>query len=100
VVPREITIAQAAPGSVTGSDPLAGLSRADPIPDLAVGAAALSAAAIAAGGFDSVALSAGDSILFDGSVTLAAGRSISLTAGTFGATTASGAATWPRPTRR
>jgi hypothetical protein len=59
-------------------------------PGSAFGRAIVATAQIAAGGFDVVNLSSGDAILFDGSVALAAGRSINLSTAVLGNTGTSG----------
>ncbi len=73
-VPREILVSQAAAASglPEGLEPGA---SASPIP---VGQTRISAAQVAAGGFDQLSLTAGDAIVFQDSVQLAAGRSVEL----------------------
>ena len=66
-------------------------------PDTAFGQAPISTGQVGAGGFDVVNLSSGDAILFDGSVALSAGRSITLSTAILGATGLTGAATVSAP---
>ncbi len=73
-VPREILVSQAAAASGLPDDLEPG-ATASPIP---VGQTRISAAQGAAGGFDQLALTAGDAIVFQNNVQLAAGRSIAL----------------------
>ncbi len=85
-LPREVTIAQATQPSALPTD----LQPGDAVSPFAIGQAHLSANAIRSGGFDVVAIRAGDLLTFDGSVSLGAGRSISLTSGVIGETSPSG----------
>ena len=84
-------------GDATGVDTLTGLSAGDNLPVSALGSATLVANRVAAGGFDTIGLMSGDAILFDGTVSLAAGRSISLTTAILGSTGATGSASVNAP---
>ena len=86
-----------APGAAVGVDTLAGLSAGGNLPASALGSATLAANRVAAGGFDTIGLLSGDAILFDGTVSLTAGRSISLTTAILGSTGATGSASVNAP---
>ncbi len=73
-VPRDILVSQ---GQVPSGLP-ADLEPGAPASPIPVGQTRISAAQIAAGGFDQVSLTAGDALVFQGDVALAAGRSIAL----------------------
>ncbi len=89
--PRELVVGNAA---VTIP---AGLQPGSLFPDSAFGQGRVSAAQIAAGGFDAVNLSSGDAILFDASTVLTAGRSVTLATAILGSTGGTGAVTVSAP---
>ncbi|MDF3835855.1 filamentous hemagglutinin family protein [Cupriavidus basilensis] len=79
LVPSTMTVVQAQPSPSLSADLAAGTNAAA----LALGRAAVSADAVKAGGFDALALRSGDYMQFSGDVSLALGKSVSLTAGAF-----------------
>lgn len=91
LVGRVLTVGQSSvPGALpAGADPLTA--------DLTPGHGGIAADAIMAGGFDTLFLGARDAILFDGDVSLSAGRSITLRTGAFHDTAAAGAVSIAAP---
>ncbi|AOZ03705.1 hypothetical protein BKK81_32360 [Cupriavidus sp. USMAHM13] len=79
LVPSTMSVVQAQPAPSLPADLAAGTNAAA----LALGRATVSADAVKAGGFDALALRSGDYMQFSGDVSLALGKSVSLTAGAF-----------------
>ena len=86
-MPREVTIGQSAQASPLPAD----LKPGDSAVGLTFGQVRLAADPVRAGGFDTLAISSGDGITFDGSVALQAGRAIRITTGVIGETYAGAA---------